>query len=450
MSVDSSWSAQRIISDSRQLQPGDFFAAIKGDTFDGHDFVAAASERGAVGALIDLSHEAKLRALALPSSFVLVAVPDVTEALRALAKAHRRRLTIPVVAIAGSNGKTTTKEWTAHLLKSLLGPNAVFKTHKSLNSILGIALSLLQIRQETVAVIEIGIDEPGWMERHLEVVAPTHGLITTIAEEHLNKLGTIDQVAQEELKLFHYLQASGGFFAANLDSPWILQAHHDYGKQFRGVTYALESRALNEGLFVAPVTLQAYGLKFLNPLPGAHNAQNLMAALTMVGLVFPYTLDHLTRLKGAVQSFEGEPHRSQWKLYSEDIQVYDDCYNANPDSMEKALQTFKDLSDGCIQQVILGDMLDLGDATAQAHTRILNLASVLGFDKVYVLGPHFREALSALPIKPENVGSFDKHEDLAQDLRAHLKPADTLFFKGSRGMALEKILDRLDLKASSV
>src|SRR5205085_4819711 len=134
-------------------------------------------------------------------------------ALRQMAKAYRSTLKIPIFAVAGSNGKTTTKEWLAFLLKELFSAAEIFKTAKSNNSILGIALSLLEIRKEKMAVIEIGIDEPGWMKKHLEVVSPDFGVITNIGEEHLNRLKNIETVAKEELRLLEYLRKNKKAFA---------------------------------------------------------------------------------------------------------------------------------------------------------------------------------------------------------------------------------------------
>lgn len=159
--------ALRISTDSRHIRKGDLFAAISGEKFDGHDFVHLASKAGAVGAIV--SSKTFKNFDQIPKDFNLIRVKNTTEALRKLAQSHRRRLKIPVIAVAGSNGKTTTKEWIAFLLGQIFGPQNIFKTQKSNNSILGIALSLLQIGDEKIAVIEIGIDEPGWMDKHLKV-----------------------------------------------------------------------------------------------------------------------------------------------------------------------------------------------------------------------------------------------------------------------------------------
>lgn len=413
--------------------------AVAGEVFDGHDYVFDSYKKGARLAIV--SHLEFKNRDQIPSDFPLISVKDTTEALRQLAASYRSELKAQVFAVAGSNGKTTTKEWIAFLLQEIYGPQKVFKTLKSQNSILGIALSLLQIRDEDFAIIEIGIDEPGWMDQHLQVVAPTHGLITTIAEEHLNKLQTIEKVAQEELKLLEYLKVNKGSFAANLDSIWIKKATYPSST----LTYALDQEADVEGVFAPPQTLNAFGIRWHNPLPGKHNAQNLLAALTALRILRPQiSREELLELSKRIHDFRGEAHRSLWLHYANDIRIFDDCYNANPDSMERSLQSYSELTHGCVQHLVLGDMLDLGEATEKSHVRILNLALVLGFDHLYLLGKNFAEARKKVTQLPKTCQSFETHEQVVNAIAQNLKPAHTVFLKGSRGMSLEKILEGLE------
>jgi UDP-N-acetylmuramoyl-tripeptide--D-alanyl-D-alanine ligase len=428
----------RVWTDSRTVQRGDLFAAIPGEKFDGHDFVKMASERGALGAIVSAKNFKDREKL--PQKFALIEVKDTTEALRKLARAYRKKLKIPIFAVAGSNGKTTTKEWLSFLLGEIHGQTNIFKTEKSQNSILGIALSLLQIRREKFAVIEIGIDEPGWMDQHLEVVAPTHGLITTIAEEHLNRLKNIETIAAEELKLLKYIAKTKGGFAANQDCSWIRAQKLPENS----LTYGLTESAQIEGAFAPPQILSAFGIRWMNPLPGAHNAQNLLAAITSVRLLHPKIKpDELHDLSKTISRFQGEAHRSRLMKLSNDIQLFDDCYNANPDSMEKALKAFTEVAHGCRQHAVLGDMLDLGESSTEAHQRILNLAIVMGIDKIYLYGPSFKQALEQAVRPPENVNAFSSLDELSRVLRAKLQPTDMIFVKGSRGMALEKLIDKV-------
>lgn len=433
--------SKRVWTDSRSVEPGDLFAAVGGEKFDGHNYVAEAARKGAIGALVTRKDFPGVDQL--PPNFSLIQIENTTEALRTLAKAHRERLKTKIFAVAGSNGKTTTKEWIAYLLSDLLGKDNVFKTLKSNNSILGIALSLLQIRNQASAVIEIGIDEPGWMTQHLEVVQPNAGLLTMIGEEHLNRLKNIETVAEEELKLLEYLKSKNRPFAANIDSPFIPAVDLPTGS----LTYSLEKTANIEGRYLAPNTLKAFGLSWTNPLPGRHNGQNLLAALAALKIMVPeLSISQLRGLAVASATFRGEAHRGLWLTYEKGLRVFDDTYNANPESMERALETFLELSSGCEQTLILGDMLDLGEASERAHMRILNLALVSGAERVYLFGPQFSNAWAqAKRLWPKNartnVEAFSKMEDLQESLKSSLKRDECFLLKGSRGMALERALD---------
>ncbi len=439
--TDRSGEFKRIWTDTRSLQSGDLFAAVSGEKFEGHDFVLEAHKRGAKGAIV--SQKAFKEREKLPKNFTIFEVPNTVQALRQIAQAHRRRLKATIFAVAGSNGKTTTKEWIAFLLSQIAGPENVFKTQKSNNSILGIALSLLQIKKEKFAVIEIGIDEPGWMDKHLEVVEPDGGVITSIGEEHLNHLKTIELVAQEELKLLSYLKKSQGLFAANLDCEWVKKSELPKNT----LTYSLDSSADIEGLYERPNQLHAFGYEFTNPLAGKHNAQNLLAALTSLRLLVPdLQLDQIKMLKLSSALFRGEAHRGVWMSYDRGVRVLDDCYNANPDSMALAIQAFLELSDGCHQKLILGDMLDLGAASEKSHHRIFNLALVSDVDEIVLFGPKFENTLQSSQAllsaeQSRKIKSFIDLEDLKTHLRTSLRPEDNFLLKGSRGMALEKLLE---------
>jgi len=431
-----------ISTDSRFIKEGFIFAAIPGEKFDGHDYVAEAAKKAALGAIVSKGDFPGRSTL--PKNFLLIEVPNTTEALRKLASAYRSTLKIPIVAVAGSNGKTTTKEWVAHLLSKTEFYRGVYKTKKSLNSILGIALSILEIRNEEIAVIEIGIDEPGWMDQHLEVVRPTHGLITTIAEEHLNLLHTIEKVAEEELKLFEFLSQKSGFLIANLDSPWIANKVATL-KGSEMITYGLDAEAQVEGRYIPPNRLQAFGVDWVSPLPGKHNAQNLLGAIAVLRALHPNILiQDLKKLSETCSDFKGEAHRSRWINLQGEIQVYDDSYNANPSSMESAFKAFFELSDGCIQHAVLGDMLDLGDASIDAHRRVLNLAIVLNFDTIFLFGPKFKKTFDSLVQRPKNIFCFDQIDNLIANLKPRLEKGNCIFLKGSRGMALERVLESLE------
>ncbi|PIR23939.1 MAG: hypothetical protein COV44_00570 [Deltaproteobacteria bacterium CG11_big_fil_rev_8_21_14_0_20_45_16] len=425
------FSIHRIWTDSRSIQVGDVFVAIKGDNFDGHNFLEQAQESGAV-ALI--GSEAPSKSIRIP----YIQVSDSVEAIRKLAAAYRAILNIKIIAVAGSNGKTTTKEMIFHHLCEIHTKEKVFKSKKSENSILGIGLSLLQIRNEEIAVLEVGIDEPGWMIKHLQILQPDIGIITSIQEEHLERLKDIETVAREELRLASDLKERQKIFVANYDSEWIrLEALGN-----RTLSYSLKHRADIEGRFLPPNTLEAFGLQWKNPLPGSANAENLLGSLAVITALQPeLKLADYRKLCKQFENFQGEPHRSLWYESTEDCFVYDDCYNANPSSMEAAIQTFLEIAEGFSRIAILGDMFDLGPSSFQAHQRILNLAMVSGFDKIFVFGVNFRECLSQMPSPPSHIQSFIDKTELRQALHSMHKDFAAYLIKGSRGNRLEEILD---------
>lgn len=427
--------ADSISTDSRSIQNHEAFVAIKGERFDGHDFVDQAIKAGARFAIVEESGLAKVKA----DKSKLIIVKNSIEALRKMAAAYRDLLSCKIFAIGGSNGKTTTKEFLAFLCSQLLGAERVFKTKKSENSILGVAISLLQIKNEEVAILEVGIDEAGWMEKHLHLIRPHYGLITSIQEEHLERLKSIENVAKEELKLLEYLKENNGCFAANVDSQWIKSEKFPQ----TSLRYSLDERADIEGLFQGNQYLHAFGLLWKNPLPGKHNAQNLLAALTGLRLIFPdLSMDQLKQLHSQIHQFKGEAHRSNWIELPNQIYIFDDCYNANPGSMESSLMTFQELSHGHPRRlVVLGDMLDLGEQSEQAHRRILNLAIVLGFDEILLFGLHFEKAFKLLPAREaKNVKSFTDYPSLEEYLKSRVQERHSIFLKGSRGMRLERLL----------
>jgi len=424
----------RVHTDSRSVKAGDLFFAVRGDNFDGHDFANAALDAGAFAAVVEESYRDQLQALPQER---LHYVKNSLESLRQLAKLYRESLNVKIIAIGGSNGKTTTKEFTYFILQQLFGENRVFKTKKSENSILGIALSILQIRDEEIAVIEVGIDEPGWMQQHLEIVQPNLGLITTINEEHLEKLIDLETVAKEELRLLDYLREHQRGFAANLDSPHV----RDQKFPAQHITYALQESAHLEGFYSPPALLHAFGVPFHNRLPGKHNAQNLLAALAICRLVTPdISTSTLRDLAASFSDFKGEAHRSLWIRFAKNVQVLDDCYNANPTSMESALQSFVEVAAGLPMLGVLGDMRELGAKSMAAHQRIINLASVMGFQQIILYGPEFMRAAETLLVLPENVCVFEDFEDVEGEVEEILRPGQAFLVKGSRGMKLERIL----------
>lgn len=430
----------RIETDSRIALDGALFVAIKGERFDGHDFVTQSFQKGALAALVQRNWVNPIP----ENEKKLIRVDDPIESLRELAKHYRSQLKTTVIAVGGSNGKTTTKEWIAHFLAELHGQTEVFKTKGSENSILGVALSLLRIRNEKFSVLEIGIDEPGWMQKHLELVQPDSGVITSIAEEHLERLKNIETVAKEELRLLDYIEEKRASFALNLDCSWIQKRSTTTDHLSYSLTKS--QRADIEGIYLSPNRLSAFGEIFESPLPGQHNAQNILAALTCVCLSHPeMSRQEIKKLAASCSRFEGAKHRSQILRKEPDLLIFNDCYNANPNSMAKALETFFEIAKKYEKILVLGDMRELGEQSETAHRRLLNEALVSEARVIYLTGASMKKSLSQLSTSDQKrFLHFDSLEDLKKSLKSEIKSNQAFLVKASRGIGLESVLEIFD------
>jgi tRNA threonylcarbamoyl adenosine modification protein (Sua5/YciO/YrdC/YwlC family) len=439
-----------LCTDTRQLSEGSFFIAIRGETLDGHAFIGAAIKKGARGILVEESY-----ALGddLPDDLLIFRVPDTLLAFRTLAGAWRRNFQIPVVSIAGANGKTTTKEFLGAILRGRFAH--VLKTEGSQNGYLGLALTLIRLRPEdSIAVIEIGIDEIGAMHQHLELVKPTHSLVTLIAPEHLEKLLDIETVAREENLSLLETANSGGTVLVNRDDPRIDDNWFRF-EDSRRWSYSTARplppgpRHLSGRTQPASQTIAITGggwssEVFSVPLPGRHNAHNLLAAITAarsLGL-------SADEIRKGLATFRGAMGRSEVKHLGLGTTVICDYYNSSPASLQAALDTLQqevELHPGSKPMVALGDMLELGDAELDYHRAAAPLLIGLGAQPVHLYGPRMRALHEELKrIRPDFQSfHFDSHSALTHELRKHLRSNTILLIKGSRGMRMEKAWDLL-------
>lgn len=437
--LEASEKIEAISTDSREALDSKVFVGIEGENFDGAQFAKDALKKGAVAAIVSKRAADSYDLHGLKG---IIVVDDSLEWLRKLAHEYRRELNSQILVVGGSNGKTTTKEMLAHLFESIYGKEKVFKTKNSENSILGIALSLLRIRSEDYVILEVGIDEPGWMEKHLEILHPQFGLITTINEEHLSKLIDLETVTREELRLLNYLREKAGAFAANMDCEALRLEELPQNS----ITYGLDVKADIEGRFLEPDRLHVFGHELKIELPGKHNAQNMLAALSLLYLFDPYGFrESLHKLPELVEGFIGAAHRSKLHRLSNGILVFDDCYNANPSSMEKSLGSFCKLAEGLSKTVILGDMLDLANQSKKMHTRILNLCAVMDLNEILLFGPLFQEALQELKNPPQNIRHFSDFSELKSHIQNKIEGFQAFMLKGSRAMKLERLLDVFEI-----
>lgn len=432
-------------SDTRELKPGSLFVALKGEASDGHDHVEKALAAGATA----LVHR---KGYACPPAMISFPVDDTLQAWRQIAAAWRREFTLPVVVIAGSAGKTTSKELLAALFRGKY--KDVLHTQASQNGFQGVPTTLLRLRpSHDAAVIEVGIDEPGSMIQHLEVVAPDAGLLTSIGPEHLEKLIDEDNVEKEEGILFEVLAKRAGLAAVNLDDFRIARQAEQHLQKSQQVTYSLKASADVRGkisvegdeLFIDVEGLGDNRERFLSPLEGAHNALNLLGALTLahaLGLT-------VGEMRAGLATFTPPPGRSevhQWK----GCKVLADTYNANPASVEAALETlFGGKGAAGETWVCLGDMLELGKLEEKLHRGLAEPLLRHGVKHVFLYGPRMK--MLEHELRKRSFSGSLKHyvsqEQLAADLGASAKAGDRILIKGSRGMRMENVWKALQGQA---
>ncbi len=423
-----------ITSDTREIHPGALFVAMQGETTDGHQYMENALAAGAVAAV-------HLRDFPPPTGLLSFPVDNTLEAWRALAKGWRQEFSLPVAVVAGSAGKTTSKEMLAALLRGKW-KNVLF-TQASQNGFQGVPTTLLRLRAEhEAAVIEVGIDEPGAMAQHLNVVAPDAGLLTSIGAEHLEKLIDLDTVEHEEGLLFGVLEGRQGFAAVNLDDERIARQAKQL-KSTRRLTYGIDNEAdirgrlsqENEKHWLEVENLGPEIECFLLPLEGKHNALNLLGALTLAqGLGL-----NPEEMRAGLSTFTPPPGRSEMhELHGYRVLV--DTYNANPASVVAALETLFSGFAGD-SWAVLGDMLELGALEEEFHRSLTPAILRQKVRHVLLYGPrmkHLQKALEEGGFRG-TLEHFDSHEMIAARLRASLQPGARLLLKGSRGMRMEQV-----------
>jgi UDP-N-acetylmuramoyl-tripeptide--D-alanyl-D-alanine ligase len=438
----------RICTDSRQTTPEALFVALAGENFDGHDFIPDLLKRGVRGVICKKGTKRPQNVEAL-----FFEVDDTLQAYRDLARAWRQRFPkLPVIAVAGSVGKTTTKELLAAALRGRGLP--VLATEGSQNGFVGIPMTLLELRKEhSAAVIEVGIDEPHAMERHLAVVQPSASLLTAISEEHLEKLGTLERVTEEELFALRTPARKGALVGVNLDDSRIATVLQDVDASWKAIAWSLEGRSTSlmpvyRGTYKAPSHLSVRSPEgseadFDLPLEGRHNAANALAAVALAretGARF----DEIAR--GLSEHFKPAFGRSEFRNLTNDIPALCDFYNANPASMRAAFELARTRAPKRLF-LVLGDMLELGSNEKALHCALLPDLVSLHPQGVAFFGPRMgwlSEQCLSEPTLSKKVFHSMSAEQIAQWLHPQLKPGDLLLLKGSRGMRLENIYAALE------
>lgn len=428
---------------SRTLNEGNLFVAIKGDKFDGHSFLDSALSNGASAVVVSRTWFSENKPN-FNESIGIYTFVDTQLFLGQYANMHRQLKKQPIVGISGSNGKTTVKEMTALVLSKI---GNVHKTKGNLNNHIGVPLTLLEMDDSTDwAVIEMGINHPGEMTYLCSIAEPDVALITNIELVHAEFFGSLKQVAKAKGELFTGM-AAGGTAIVNIDDKYIKELGGDLEKK---LTYSLHEDADMHGKIVrveddSRAVFEFNGCKpFTLNVLGKIMAENALAAAA-IGLKFAVPLPDI---RDALASYKGIKGR----MYRMEIAgriVIDDSYNANPASVELALNALSTFSGTAKKIVVLGDMLELGSHSEEQHREIGRKLSVAGFDAVYAFGSESK----AIVDEADKEGSreavhFDSKEEMTARLMDFSNPGDLILVKGSRGMRMEDVITFMTKEAN--
>ncbi|MEW5849028.1 MAG: UDP-N-acetylmuramoyl-tripeptide--D-alanyl-D-alanine ligase [Myxococcota bacterium] len=443
----------RVSTDSRTIQPGDLFVALKGDTFDGHKFVAAAKVAGARGAVVSRDWaQTQDRAALSEGDFALWMVDDTLLALGDLARGHLRRLALQKCALTGSNGKTTTKEFTAAILKAHFGDAHALVTEGNLNNQIGVPQTAFRaVAEHKVAVFEMGMNHAGEIAALCRIVEPVAALITNVAPAHIGNFdGKIEGIAAAKGEIFAGLSPDGTM-VVNLDDPLVVQqaARHPelkrvgYGRA-ANADVRLVSESQREGGMDVTLVVRGVEVKAHVPALGSHNALNgcAAAALATVMGVAPSAIS-----KGLEAAKMVSGRLTRRKALS-GADVIDDSYNANPASVRAAMEVARREADAGKQRLILvlGDMLELGSVEMALHREVGEAAARLKPDALFLSGTRSKatsEGAVASGMNSSNVHWNESLEALLPVLTSTVKQGDVVLVKGSRGARMERAVHAL-------
>lgn len=431
-----------VTTDSRRVPVGSLFVALRGAQHDGHDHVVNAFAAGAVCALAE-------RAVAGVDPSRLILVPDSLRALGDLAAWVRRQGRMKVIAITGSNGKTTTKEMTAAICSAAHFPppdTGVLKTEGNLNNLIGLPLTLLRrVGNEAVAVLEMGMNQPGEIDRLTEIAQPDVGTITNVGQAHLEGLGSLAGVAAAKGELFARLPSTATI-AVNLDDEWVRKlARGFHGRQ---ITYGTGGEVRAD--HVVDLGLDGFGFELAIGsakahvrlrLIGKHNVQNALAAAALChGLGLP-----LATIVRGLEDAGAVSMRMQIQTLANGVTLINDAYNANPSSVEAALATLQRLPGRSV--AVLGDMWELGDESRRAHHEIGVCAGALGLQRLVLVGDLAAEigaGARAAGMAAERVLHCESQRAAAEAVSRDWQAGDVVLIKGSRGMKMEEVARLLE------
>ncbi len=429
----------RVTTDSRQAQPGDLFIALTGERFDGHDFVLEVIRKGVVAVMIERGRTIEPR-----PECAVIEVANTRQAYGALGALYRKQFSLPVIAVGGSNGKTSTKELIAAVLRQKLNP---LWSEASFNNDVGVPATLLRLeRAHQAAVFEVGTNHPGELAALVKLVQPQYGVITNIGREHLEFFGDLDGVAREEGALAEALPADGKLFL-NGDNEW----SDAIAKRTKATVVRVGSGAncdwrmrnvkmdKNGSTFTVDARQKEFSGSYRIGLLGRHQVGNALFAIAL-GAELGLRRDEIKRGLASC-----EPAKMRLQLYeAAGVRVLDDAYNANADSMVAALEVLRELPCKGRRVAVLGDMAELGSHTEAAHAEVGRRAVELGVEQLIAVGKNAGTmAQAARSAGLSRVIELADAEAAAAAIKSFLKPGDTVLLKASRSARLERIAQAL-------
>jgi UDP-N-acetylmuramoyl-tripeptide--D-alanyl-D-alanine ligase len=442
-SPDPSALVSKVSTDSRTLKPGELFVALRGDNFDGHQFVESVAEANAAGAIVELSWNGNV-----PANFALVRAEDTLRAYQQLAANYRRSLSLRVVAITGSNGKTSTKDFTAAVLARRF---RVTKTEGNFNNHVGLPRTMLEAStQDEVAVWEIGMNHPGEIAALAKLAAPDVAIITNIGLAHIEFMGSRERIADEKAALAEAIAADGTVILNADDSFTERIATRARGKVvLAGINSgAIRADQISQSGIGTDFTILegAHHCRAQLPVPGMHMVQNALLAVA-AGRAFGLSLEDcaaglvtapLTKARLQIKEVGG-------------VQFLDDSYNANPDSMKAALHTLVELDSDGKRIAVLGEMRELGGESEHGHREVGETAAALKIDHLIVIGETaVAIADGATRAGLQNTAVVSSTSEAADLLHDVVTPGDLVLIKGSRAARTEEVIEHFAARRSSL
>ena len=430
-----------VSTDSRCLRSGDLFVALKGPHYDGHHYLEAAIKKGASVLVVQ---KKGLASISKRQPVILVA--DTLQALGDLAGYWRRQFSIPVIAVTGSNGKTTTKDMIAALLSQKY---SVLKTEGNFNNLIGLPLTLFRLNQKhQCAVVECGISRKGEMARLVKIAQPQIGVVTNIGRAHLEGFGSMKAVAQEKGILYSHLPREGQAVIQD-SSPYKklwkskTRCHFSsFGCHVRASIYGKDIRADDKGGNFLTVVTSRRSFPIYVPIPGQGNVENALAA---IAATHSFGLS-ATQIQRAFRAFETTGHRSRILTLKNQLRLIDDCYNANPDSMKQAIALLAQLGNEMPTVAILGNMFELGKSSRQEHRALGRYIAQRGIKTLIAvgsLGKDIQRGAVKHGFSKRQAFHFDQATSVLENRGAWLPRKGLILVKASRGMRFERIVEGL-------